>query len=159
LDERPAKLDELEEVAMKGQMKRSRQRGRGGFTLIELMVVIAILAMLAAIVGYNVIGSLEDAEITAAKQQITQFKSALISYRVKFSKFPSTEEGLNALISNEKGENLLDSKEVPPDPWGNPYVYTLDGSNFVIMSHGADGQPGGTGNNADISSDALDDRD
>lgn len=135
--------------------RNQRRRGSGGFTLIELMVVIAIIAMLAAIVGYNVIGSLEDAEVTTAKQQISNLKSALINYRVKFKRFPSTEEGLNALVSNEKGENLLDRKEVPLDPWGNPYQYRLEGGSFVITSFGADGQPGGEGNNADISSDSI----
>ncbi len=135
---------------------RKCRKDSGGFTLIELMVVIAIIAMLAAIVGYNVIGSLDDAQVTTAKQQIQNFKSALISYRVTFNKFPSTEEGLGVLIENEKGKNFLDSKKVPLDPWDNPYVYKLDGGNYLITSYGADGQPGGTGNNADISSDALD---
>lgn len=141
-------------------MKLCKRRGRrsksGGFTLIELMVVIAIIAMLAAIVGYNVIGSLDDAQVTAAKGQIQSLKSALIGYRVTFNRFPTTEEGLDALINNEKGRNFLDSKQVPMDPWGNPYVYTLEGGTYVIVSYGADGQPGGSGNNADISSDALD---
>jgi general secretion pathway protein G len=135
--------------------RRDRRKHSGGFTLIELMVVIAIIAMLAAIVGYNVIGSLDDAEVTAAKQQIQNFKSALISYRVKFNKFPTSEEGLEVLITNEKGTSLLDAKAVPMDPWGNPYIYKLEGSGFVITSYGADGQPGGSGNDADISSDSL----
>lgn len=140
-------------------VRRLRRRGEDGFSLIELMVVIAIIAMLAAIVGYNVIGSLEDAEVVAAKQQISQFKSALISYRVKFKRFPSTEEGLDALVNNEANRNFLDKKEIPLDPWGNPYMYTLDGTrDFEIKTYGADGQPGGTGNNADISSKDVDDK-
>ena len=138
-------------------MKWKRRTREGGFTLIELMVVIAIIAMLAAVVGFNVIGAIDDAQVTTAKQQISNFKSALISYRVKFSRFPTTDEGLDALINNDKGVNLLDAKEVPKDPWGNSYVYTFEGGNYVITSYGSDGQPGGTGDAADISSDSLDD--
>lgn len=144
---------------MRDRIRRARRGHDGGFTLIELMVVIAIIAMLAAVVGFNVIGALDDAQVTTAKQQIQNFKSALISYRVKFSKFPSTEEGLDALINNEKGVNLLDSKQVPLDPWGNAYVYKFEGGTYVITSYGSDGQPGGTGDAADISSDSLDDKD
>ena len=140
---------------MKRVTRRYRRRNAGGFTLIELMVVIAIIAMLAAIVGFNVIGALDDSQVAAAKGQIQNFKSALIGYRVKFNRFPTTEEGLDALVNNEKGTNVLDAKQVPLDPWGNPYMYKYDGGNYVITSYGADGQPGGTGNDADISSDSL----
>lgn len=136
--------------------KRKRvMRGEGGFSLIELMVVIAIIAMLAAIVGYNVIGALGKGEITNAKAQISNFKTALISYRLEFKKFPSTEEGLNALVDNEKGKNFLDQKEVPLDPWGNPYIYKLENNEPIILTYGADGSPGGEEENADISSDNL----
>ena len=124
-----------------------------GFTLIELMVVIAIIAMLAAVVGYNVLGSLEDAEVTVAKAEISTFKSALINYRVVFKKFPTNEEGLQALIQNEKDRKFLDRDSIPLDPWDNPYLYKLEGSrNFSIISYGADGVPGGSGLDADISS-------
>lgn len=139
---------------MKTKRKRT-MRGEGGFSLIELMVVIAIIAMLAAIVGYNVIGALGKGEVTAAKGQISNFKTALMSYRLEFKKFPSTEEGLNALVDNEKGKNFLDQKQVPSDPWGNPYIYKLENGNPIIVSYGADGAPGGEEENADISSDSL----
>ncbi len=136
--------------------RRARRGGEGGFSLIELMVVIAIIAMLAAIVGFNVLNALGKGERAAAQNQISNFKSALISYRLEFKKFPSSEEGLNVLVENEKGVKFLDQKEVPLDPWGHPYVYKLEsGTEFVIISYGADGQEGGTKENADISSDSM----
>lgn len=139
---------------MEHKRKRMR-RGAGGFSLIELMVVIVIIAMLAAIVGFNVIGALGKGEVAAAKAQISNFKTALIGYRVEFKKFPSTEEGLKVLIDNEKGKKFLDQKDVPLDPWGNAYVYKLENNEPVIMSYGADGVAGGEDENADISSDNL----
>ncbi len=101
-------------------------------------------------------GGLEEGERTTAKQQISHFKTALINYRVKFKRFPTVEEGLQALVDNEKDLNFLDRDEVPLDPWGNAYVYKLEGSrDFEIISYGADGQPGGDGIDADISSKDL----
>lgn len=136
----------------KNRTEIRRWRGsEAGFSLIELMVVIAIIAMLAAAVGYRVLGALEDAEVTTAKAEISAFKSALINYRIVFKTFPSNEQGLNALVQNEKNRKFLD--RVPLDPWNNDYVYKLEGSrDFTIMSYGADGVPGGEGPDADISS-------
>lgn len=138
------------------ETRKKMRHGEAGFSLIELMVVIAIIAMLAAVVGYNVIGALGKGERATAQHQISNFKTALMSYRMTMKKFPSTEEGLRALIENEKGEKFLDQKEIPSDPWGNPYHYRLEnGTEYVIVSYGADGVEGGTGENADISSDNL----
>jgi len=132
-----------------------RRRADAGFSLIELMVVIAIIAMLAGAVGFAMFGALDDANVSKAKAEISTFKTALTAYRIAFKKLPSTSDGLDALVNNEK-RNFLDLKEVPLDPWNNPYIYTLesDGS-FSIVSYGADGTPGGDGINADISSDSL----
>ena len=136
---------------------KRRRSSEAGFSLIELMVVIAIIAMLAAVVGFNVLGALEDAEVTTAKAEISAFKSALMSYRIVFKKLPTSEEGLKALIDNDKNRKFLDRDEVPLDPWDNPYIYQLEGTrNFTIVSYGADGMPGGEGLDADISSANLD---
>ncbi|HIA47010.1 MAG TPA: type II secretion system protein GspG [Candidatus Hydrogenedentes bacterium] len=123
-----------------------------GFSLIELMVVIAIIAMLATAVGVGMFGALDDANVAKAQAEISSFKTALIAYKIAFKKLPASGEGLNALVNNPK-KNFLDANAVPMDPWGNPYVYTLEGgNNFTIVSYGADGTPGGSDLNADISS-------
>ncbi len=133
--------------------ERSRTaRETEGFSLIELMVVIAIIAMLATAVGVGMFGALDDANVAKAQAEISSFKTALIAYKIAFKKLPASGEGLNALVNNPK-KNFLDANAVPMDPWGNPYVYTLEGgNNFTIVSYGADGAPGGSDLNADISS-------
>lgn len=133
-----------------------RRRGTGGFTLVELMVVIAIIASLAMIVGVNVLGAMDDADVANAQAQIKNFKTALVSYKLTFKKYPTSGEGLEALVNNSKGKKFLDSQKVPTDPWGNPYVYTLESSSsFTIVSYGADGVPGGEGYDGDVSSNNL----
>lgn len=126
---------------------------QGGFTLIELMVVIAILAVLATIVVPKMLYSVEEGNVTATKAQIKSFQTALMSYRLKLKRFPSTSEGLDALISNSEGISFLDATRVPKDPWGNSYIYTSPGAHgheYEIMSYGSDGQVGGTGYGTDI---------
>lgn len=132
---------------------RRARGGNSGFTLVELMVVISIIAVLAAIVGYNVLSSVDDGNVAAAKAQIKQFDTALVAYKIKFKKFP---ESLDALVSPPEGEPILTSKSIPADPWGNPYQYQLEGSRkYVVISLGADGAPGGEDVDADIRSDDI----
>lgn len=137
--------------AAPGAARRRRQQA-AGFTLVELMVVISIIAILATIVGYNVLVSVDEGNVAAAQAQIKQFENALLQYRLKNRRFP---ESLEQLINNADGINYLNSSNIPVDPWGNPYVYNLEGSSYVIVSHGANGQPGGEGYDADIRSDDM----
>ena len=133
--------------------KKRPTRNDGGFTLVELMVVISIIAVLAAIVGYNVLGSVDQGNIAAAKAQIKQFDTSLVAYKIKFKKFP---EDLGALINPPSGDPIMNAKELPLDPWGNPYQYQLEGSRkYTIISLGADGAPGGEDVDADIRSDEI----
>jgi general secretion pathway protein G len=126
-------------------------KGEAGFTLMELMIVVVIISILAALVVPNLISSVDEAGVAAAKAQIQSFKAAIINYKLKFKKYPSS---LNDLVSNPK-RNFLDSDSVPLDPWDNKYQYTCPGKkghDFEIVSFGSDGQPGGTDTAADIQS-------
>lgn len=141
--------------------KRSGRRLRlsqKGFTLIELLIVLVILSLLAALVGPALVERLKPAKRTVAQSQIEEFMSALDSFYIDVGRYPTTDEGLQALrekpagARNWKGPYL--KKELPNDPWGNAYVYRSPGHNggFEILSYGADGKEGGEGENADVTS-------
>lgn len=129
-----------------------------GFTLLELLVVVAIIALLAAYVGPKYFSQVGKSEQSVAKSQIQAFSRALGAYRLDVGSFPSTEEGLGALLSKPpsaaKWNGPYLESAVPPDPWGRPYQYRAPGANnadFDIVSYGKDGQPGGEGDAADLS--------
>ncbi len=129
-----------------------------GFTLLELLVVVAIIGLLAAFVGPRLFGNVSKSEITTAKAQIEAFSRALESYRLDTGKFPDTAQGLNALVlrppDTPKWNGPYLQKEVPLDPWGHAYVYKRPGSgqrDFDIVSYGRDGAPGGADEDADLS--------
>ena len=130
-----------------------------GFTLLELLVVIVIIGLLAAYVGPKYFSQLGKSEVTVAKAQIEAFEKSLDTYRLDVGRFPTAEEGLGALLAapptaGAKWNGPYLKKGVPPDPWGRPYQYKSPGtkSEYEIVSLGKDGQPGGEGDNADISS-------
>ncbi|MBI3304583.1 MAG: type II secretion system major pseudopilin GspG [Deltaproteobacteria bacterium] len=127
-----------------------------GFTLIELLVVMVIIGLLVALVGPNVIGQGEKAKPKAARAQIANFVSALEMFKMEIGRYPTEEEGLEALHSRPPGAEKWDgpylAKNVPKDPWDHPYVYHNSGNHYEVMSYGADGVPGGSGLDADVKS-------
>jgi general secretion pathway protein G len=129
---------------------RSLAKRRSAFTLIEILVVVVILAVLAAVVVPNVIKKIGEGRIAAAKSDITNFSSALQMYYADTGHYPSTEQGLAALIQNVgnepkwKGSYLHNESQIRPDPWGHPYKYVEpgpDGEDFLISSDGDGSQP------------------
>ena len=141
---------------------RSRQ---SGFTLIEIMVVVVILAVLGALVVPNILGKVDKARVTAAQTDIKSIATALDLYRLDNFKYPTTEQGLQALVKQPADPTITNYaaggylKALPKDPWGNPYLYTspgADGRDYDLMSYGRDGKPGGEGPDADISNATLD---
>ena len=138
-----------------------RRDDEQGFTLVELMVVIVILGLLAAIVVINVVPFGDKARVVKAKSDIATIESALNAYQLSMSSFPTTSDGLNALITPPAG--LSDPsqyqkggyiKKLEKDPWGHPYLYASPGQHgaFDVWSLGADGKEGGEGADADIGS-------
>ncbi len=139
------------------EQKRRRRSREAGVTLIEMLVVVTIIALFAALVAPKMLGKADKAKVTAAKAQINAFATALGQYKLDTSTFPSTEEGLKALRVKPQNVNRWEGpylpQDIPNDPWGNAYIYKYPGEHGDepdITSLGADGQPGGEGINADI---------
>jgi general secretion pathway protein G len=134
---------------------------RRGFTLLEVMVVVVILGILAALVVPKIIGRPDEARSIAARQDIASLMQALKLYRLDNQRYPSTEQGLQALVARPASAPLAPNwktggyvERLPRDPWGNPYQYLNPGvrGELDVFSNGADGAPGGDGNDADIGS-------
>ena len=130
----------------------------GGFTLLELLVVMVIIGLLAGYVAPRYFSQVGKSEVKAAQAQIVSFEKALDTYRLDIGRYPTTEQGLNALMQRPQNEAKWSGpylqKAIPLDPWGKPYQYKSPGEHgeFDLWSFGKDGQPGGTGENADVTS-------
>lgn len=141
---------------------RTKAGGRdrhGGFTLVELLVVLVILALIMGLVGPRVLSYLTSSREKAAALQINGFKSSLDLFFLDAGRYPNSSEGLAALVRKPAGVErwngpYIQQGDIPADPWGNPYLYAAPGTKapFRITSNGADGRPGGTGTDADIGS-------
>jgi general secretion pathway protein G len=131
--------------------------GAAGFTLLELLVVVAIIGLLVGFVAPRYFGQIGKSEVTAARNQIDALEKALDQYRLDTGHYPSTEQGLDALVKQPPNEPKWSGpylrKAVPPDPWGRPYQYRAPGEkgDFDLLSLGRDGAPGGSGEDADLS--------
>jgi len=141
-----------------------KNQANSGFTLIEIMIVIVILGLLATLLVPKIMQLPDEARVTKAKNDIRAIESALKLYKLDNGFYPTTEQGLKALIQKPDTQPIpqhwrqggyLDTSKVPLDPWGHPYIYRCpgdDGRPYEIISYGADGKEGGTGVNADIKS-------
>ncbi|MCE9615852.1 MAG: type II secretion system major pseudopilin GspG [Lentisphaerae bacterium] len=158
-------------AAQRRTMRISRRvnpaRSRAGFTLLEILVVVLIITILATIVGVKVVDKPGQARVAATKAQLVGFRSALQVYHMQNSMYPTQEQGLEALCrlpttppvpASYPDEGYLDTHNLPLDQWGRPYVYLVPGTDnqpYEVISYGSDGEPGGTGDAADISTAAM----
>ncbi|MDL5036114.1 MULTISPECIES: type II secretion system major pseudopilin GspG [Comamonas] len=146
-------------ISCRRHLKAIRHAASRGFTLIELMVVLVIIGVLAALIVPNVLDRADDARVTAAKTDIANINQALKLYRLDNQRYPTSEQGLQALVTKPTSGPVPTNwkpylEKLPNDPWGNPYQYLNPGikSAIDIMSFGADGKAGGEGKDADIGS-------
>lgn len=144
---------------MKKILRDAARSAQRGFTLIELMVVLVIIGVLAALIVPNVIERADDARVTAAKTDINNLMQALKLYRLDNQRYPTAEQGLQALLTRPTAGPAAPNwkpyvEKLPNDPWGHPYQYMNPGikGEIDVLSLGADGQAGGEGKNADIGS-------
>ena len=148
-------------------MRNLNCRFRSGFTLVEILVVIVIITILASIVTVNIVRKPGEARVAAAKMQLRQLQTALQVYRTEQGRLPAQEQGLDALVQKPTAgvipesypaEGYLESRQVPSDPWNHDFIYLVPGRQgeaYELISYGSDGEPGGEGDAADISTATL----
>jgi general secretion pathway protein G len=150
---------------IRGIFEVTMQNAQRGFTLIEIMVVVVILAVLGALVVPNILDKVDQARVTRAQSDIRAIQTAMDLYRLDNFKYPTTEQGLLALVKQPMDPAITHYPphgylpSIPIDPWRNPYIYAspgTDGRDYDITSYGKDGKPGGEGYDADISTSTLD---
>jgi general secretion pathway protein G len=142
---------------MRIRKDEKRPRRRAGITLIEMLVVVTIIALFASLVAPRMLKQTDKARVTAARAQINSFMTALGTYKLDTGVFPTTEQGLQALRTRPAGVPQWNGpylpQEIPVDPWGRPYIYKFPsehGDEPEVISYGADGQPGGVNEHADV---------
>ncbi len=145
-----------------GRRKRRKDTGEAGFTLVEMLVVITIIGLIMGLIGPRVLNYLNESKVKTARIQLQSFSSALDLFYLDAGRYPSTAEGLSALVQRTPGVAAwngpyLKGGSVPNDPWNHPYVYRAPGDRgpYDIVSYGSDGQEGGSGLAADISMENL----
>jgi general secretion pathway protein G len=152
-------LKQFSDIALLRQnsKRRTTPNGESGFTLLEMMIVLVIIAVIAGLVTVNVMGRPDEARATTTKSNITSINAALKMYRLDNGTYPTTEQGLKALVERPTAAPVPGSwaqggyLSAPPlDAWQKPYEYQSDGMSFTIRSFGRDGKPGGEGVDADI---------
>jgi general secretion pathway protein G len=136
-----------------------KRRASAGFTLVEIMVVVVIIGVLAVLIVPRVVGRSDDARVAAAKHDVTTLMQSLKLYRLDNGRYPSSEQGLQALVAKPQSAPVPSNwrtylDKLPKDPWGNAYQYLNPGvhGEIDVFSFGADGQPGGSGADQDIGS-------
>ena len=140
------------------KQQTARRCRQAGFTLLELLIVVIILGLLAALVGPRLFGTLDKAKKQVAKTQIEQLSAGLDLFRLDVGRYPTTDEGLEALVNPPEGMERWNGpymeKGIPKDPWDREYIYISPGEHgeYDLISLGLDGEPGGEGENADITS-------
>ena len=155
-------IHSVREMKAEEHQRRSLTVHRKGFTLIELLIVVVILGLLSAFVAPRYFSQVGKSEVQMTRAQIDAFEKALDQYRLDMRRYPTTEQGLRALVEKPSADQAwqgpyLKKREVPNDPWGRPYVYRAPStvSEYELISYGRDGRPGGSGEDGDVSNLAV----
>lgn len=143
----------------KSFFQQTQEMGQKGFSLIEILIALTLLALAGTFVGGKIFNSYQEGQVNSTKIQMSNLEGRLKEFRRKCGFYPTTEQGLEALVTKPSGgreckdypqNGFIDGDQVPKDPWDHDFVYDSDGKNYNISSLGGDGEPGGEGTDADI---------